>query len=362
MEYRKELFEYIETLVARNASDLHLISDAKPTFRVYRELNPFIQKEALIESDVESFLGLITENLNLDSQPLEYLKKNKKLLFSYKHKTSSEKILNFRCTAYLEGGRVAIAMRLIHLIEKSLEDLNLPPILGKVMESPQGLFLVTGPSGNGKSTALAAMINHLNNVAKKHILTIEDPIEYIFSNKKSIITQLEIPSDGNDFRSSVDLSLRTDSDVIMIGEMREVETIKAMMTAAEVGHLALSTVHSNSAYSTIDRIVDSFEAGKQKQIANQLSGSLLGVCSIRLLPRISGGLIPACEILLNNNAVSNLIREGRTAAILTAIQTGSDQGMISLEKSLADLVKKGEITLDVAHKNAPDKRLVERYL
>ena len=360
MEYRAEFYDYIEVLVSRSASDLHCIVGSKPMFRVYRELMPFIQKAELTEKDIEAFLNLIVKDLV--GNPVAYVKENKHLLFSYQHETKTGKKLNFRCVAYLESGNLALAMRLIPLVEKTLEELNLPPILSSIMNRPQGLFLVVGPAGNGKSTALASMIQDCNVSQNKHILTIEDPIEFIFENKRSIISQREIPRDAVDFRSALDTALRADADVLMIGEMREVETMKVMMTAAEVGHLALSTVHANSAASTVDRIIDSFPPLQQQQVVNQFASSLLGVCSIRLLPRISGGLIPACEILLNTTAVSNIIRERRNSGLNSVIQTSSADGMMSLEQSLANLVKKGEIALEVAQNYAPDRVLLSRYL
>ena len=357
---RQDLQDCIDALVSREGSDIHFIVSAKPFFRVKRELVPFVQKSIVTEEYIETVLrhlaGTTYEN------PQKTVREKKHLLFSYQHTTENGRVVNFRITAYLQRNTIAIAMRLIQEMEKGIEELNLPPTLKSIMKEPSGLFLMVGPVGNGKSSALAAMLHHCNNTLRRHILTIEDPIEFSFRNQKSIISQREVPGDSPDFRTGLDSALRADADILMIGEMREIETMKTTMTAAEVGHLVLSTVHSNSAPDTVHRIIDSFPPEQQRQIANQLAASLLGVCSIRLLPRISGGLIPACEILLNTAAVANLIREGRVASIKTAIQTGMEEGMLSLEHSLADLVKRGEISLETAIPYAGEEQALMKYL
>ena len=360
MEYAKELQDFIDTLMIRGGSDIHIITGTKPLFRVQRELTPFIQKEVITEEDTKEFFRIITGSHIENAE--ETLKKERNLMFRYTHTTKNNKQVNLRITVYIEMGNIAIAMRLIQESEQTLEELNLPSILKEVMHEPNGLFLIVGATGNGKSTALAAMLAHCNNTLRKHILTIEDPIEFVFKKRKSTITQQEIPWDAPSFRSALDTALRTDTDILMIGEMREIETMRAVMTAAEVGHLALSTVHANSAYGAVHRIIDSFPPEQQRQIAHQLAGSLLGVCSIRLLPRISGGLIPACEILINNDAVANLIREGRVESIKSTIQTGKEEGMISIEQYLADLVKRNEVALEVATLHASNEQTLARYL
>ena len=360
MEYKNELQDYIDTLVARAGSDIHIIVGNKPMFRVQRELTPFIQKEVITEEDSREFFRLIAGTVMENAE--EELQVKKHLLFNYTHKTTGDTEVSIRVTVYFEMGNIAIAMRLIQETERTVEELNLPSMLKEVMHEPNGLFLVVGATGNGKSTTLASMVTHCNNTLRKHILTIEDPVEFIFKDKKSMITQREVPRDAPSFRSALDSALRADADVLMIGEMREVETMRAVMTAAEVGHLVLSTVHANSTYGAVSRVVDSFPPAQQHQIAHQLAGSLLGVCSIRLLPRISGGLIPACEILVNTDAVANLIREGRLESIKTTIQTGKEEGMVSLEQSLADLVKRNEIALEVATLYASSEQVLSRYL
>ena len=360
MEHQKELQDYVDTLVTRSGSDIHLVAGTKPVFRENRELIPFIQKEVLSPDDTLAFLRLLTGTA--DGDPEVRVREEKHILFRFKSATATGEEVNFRVTAYLEKGRVAIAMRLIPKTARTMEELGLPPVLANIIKEPYGLFLMVGPAGNGKSTTLAAMINHCNDNLRRHILTIEDPIEFIFSNRKSMITQREIPEDAVTFRSALDSALRADADILMIGEMRETATMRTAMTAAEVGHLVLSTAHANSAASTVHRIIDSFPPEQQRQISNQLAGSLLGVCSIRLLPRVSGGLVPVCEVLLNNAAVANLIREGRVAGIETYIQTGREEGMLSLEHSLADLVKRNEITLETANLHASDERALMKYL
>jgi twitching motility protein PilT len=221
---------------------------------------------------------------------------------------------------------------------------------------------VVGPVGQGKSTTLAAMIERINETRAEHILTIEDPVEYLFTPKKSLIHQREVYIDTPDFHYALQNSFREDVDVIMVGEMRDYETISSAVTAAETGHLIFSTLHTNNAAQTIDRIIDMFPAEQQGQVRVQLTGSLAGIFSQRLVPRISGGLIPACELLINNNAVSTLIREGRTHEISAVIQTSSQEGMIDMDRSLAELVQRGEVTIEHAYEHAMDPKTFEGYL
>ena len=360
MEHTRELQDYVDTVVSRATSDIHLISNTKPLFRVRRELVPFIQKEPLTDSDTASFLSIILKMSR--EETVAHMREKKNIQMSYKHRTSGDREINFRVMAYMEKGSVAIAMRLINEIEQTVEELNLSTILKNVIREPHGLFLVVGPAGNGKSTTLTALINHCNNTQRRHILTIEDPIEFIYRNKKSVITQREVPFDALSFRAALDSSLRADADILMVGEMREVVTMQTVMTAAEVGHLVLSTLHANNALGVVHRIIDSFPADQQRQIANQLAASLFGICSVRLLPRIGGGLVPACEIMFNTNAVSNLIREGRVASLYSVIETGKEDGMISLEQSLAELVSSNQISLEVARLYASDERILMKNL
>lgn len=253
-------------------------------------------------------------------------------------------------------------MRLIPSEVRSLEDLGLPPILKTFAKRQQGFFLVVGPVGVGKSTTLASMIECINQERLEHIITIEDPVEFIFKPKKSIIDQREVKFDTPDFHTALNGIFRQDADIVMIGEMRDLETISTAVTAAETGHLIFSTLHTNTASQTVDRIIDSFPSNQQEQIRLQLSSSLLGIFSQRLVPRISGGLIPAVELLINNSAVSNLIREKRTHEIASVVETGSEEGMIDLNRSLSELVRKGEITVENAFQFSTSPKTLERLI
>ncbi len=275
---------------------------------------------------------------------------------------SSKGDRRFRCSAYMALGRTHVAMRLISNAVKTLDELGLPPILASFATRQQGFFLVVGPVGVGKSTTLAALIETINNERLEHIITIEDPVEYLFTPKKAMIDQREVKMDTPDFHTALKGVFRQDADIVMIGEMRDPETISTAVTAAETGHLVFSTLHTNTAAQTIDRIIDSFPAQAQDQIRLQLSGSLLGIFSQRLVPRISGGLIPAVELLINNNAVANLIREKRTHEISSVIETSSGEGMIDLNRSLVELVRKGEITVENAFQFSANPKTLERML
>jgi twitching motility protein PilT len=335
MEYRKELDDLISIVIKENASDIHLSEGRQPTIRVSGFLVPLVKKENLSKEDT---LGLLKELLSEEN--FEFFLKNKELDFSYSYKDGSR----FRGNAYFQQGAVSIALRLIPKEIRTLAELNLPPILETVADRQQGFFLVVGPVGHGKTTTLAAIVDLINQRRAEHIITIEDPIEYIYTPKKSFIDQREVRVDTNDFKTALISMFRQDVDVVMIGEMRGAETISTAVTAAETGHLVLSTLHTNNAAQTIDRIIDSFTAEQQDQIRSQLSGSLAGIFSQRLIPRISGGLIPAYEFLLATPAVANLIRDRRTHEINTVIETGMEEGMIDLNRSLAELVRRGEIT------------------
>ena len=245
---------------------------------------------------------------------------------------------------------------------KTLEELHIPPILAEFSRKNQGFFLVVGPVGQGKSATLSSMINLINNEQARHIMTIEDPIEYVYEPKKSIINQREVGIDTKDFHVALKSVLREDANVILIGEMRNPETISTAVTAAETGHLVLSTLHTNNASQTIDRIIDSFPGDQQSQIRIQLASSLLGVFSQRLVPRIAGGLIPAYELMINNNAVSNLIREKRTHEIDVVIETGMESGMIDLNRSLVELVRAGEISIESAYQFSLNPKALEKLI
>ena len=343
----------IDTAIKEGASDLHLSSGHYPSIRVDGNLIPLIKEPPLQKEDTRSFLDvLLTEkekNFFLEDQEMD---------FSFE---SADKT-RFRGNAFFQKDGIGIALRVIQSEIKTTTELNLPPIIDAFARKKQGFFLVVGPVGQGKSTTLASMIDLINNERAEHIVTIEDPIEYIFKPNRSLIDQREVRINTKDFHSALRGAFRQDVDVIMLGEMRGPETMSAAVTAAETGHLVFSTLHTNNASQTVDRIIDSFPSAQQQQIRVQLAGSLLGVFSQRLIPRISGGLIPAYELLINNNAISSLIREGRTHEIDVIIETGSKDGMIDMDRNLADLVRKGEIAPEQAYLHSLKPRVLERLL
>lgn len=339
-DYKKELIELIMTIVKEGGSDIHFSVGKHPSIRVLGSLIPVIKKPILSPEDTE---GLIFSMLSRENK--EYLIKNKELDFSY---TYEDKV-RFRVNAFYQKGFLGAAMRLIPVEIKDFKALHLPEFLGDFCGKEQGFFLVVGPIGHGKSTTLASMIDYINHSRSEHILTIEDPIEYLFIQDKSVIDQREVRVDTENFPSALRSMFRQDVNVAMIGEMRDTETMSAAVTAAETGHLIFSSLHTNSASQTVDRIIDSFQPEQQSQIRIQLSSTMLGIFSQRLIPRVSGGLIPAYEILINNSAVRNLIRENRTHEIDMVIETSSEIGMISLNRSLAELVRQGEISMENAY-------------
>ena len=302
-------------------------------------------------------LGILRQLLGDDVKLKRFIEENE-IDFSYSFNAGETRL---RGNAYMAQNGYAIALRLIPHV-KTLQELNLPPILGTLARKKQGFFLVVGPVGQGKSTTMASMISMINEERAERIVTIEDPIEYVFEAKRSIIDQRAIGINTKDFHSALRSAFREDVNVIMVGEMREPETISTAVTAAETGHLVLSTLHTNNASQTIDRIIDSFPAEQQGQIRVQLSNSLLGIFSQRLIPRISGGLIPAYELLINNNAVANLIREKRTHEIDVVIETGYEQGMVDMNRCLIELVQKGEITVEDAYLNSLNPKGLERMM
>lgn len=338
-DYRKEVEELVLIVAKEGASDLHLTAGRHPTIRVSGDLIPIVKKPVLTPEDT---LGMAMEILNDDNKRL--FLEEREVDFSY----SPTPDIRFRGNAFFQKGLASVALRLIPMKIKTLAELNLPERLADFVHKKQGFFLVVGPVGQGKSTTLASLIQMINQERAEHIITIEDPVEYLFKSDRSIIDQREVRFDTKNFYTALRSMFRQDVNVAMIGEMRNPETISMAVTAAETGHLVLSTLHTNSAAQTIDRIIDSFPGSQQHQIRVQLAGSLIGIFSQRLVPRISGGLVPAYELLVNNDAVANLIREGRTAEIDVLIETGSQDGMVDLNRSLANLVRDGEITADSA--------------
>ncbi len=338
----ENISEQIRTMfdeaIARGASDIHFTVGIPPIIRIDGKLSPFPGATTLTEQDAEKFiLSLLTQD------QLEKFKQQKEIDFSFGYKE-----IRLRSNIYYQKGCVAASLRLIPNKIRTIEELGLPPILQKYASPSQGLVIFTGPTGSGKSTSLAAMIDFINNNYSKHIITIEDPIEYVFEHKKSILSQREVGSDTNSFARALRSSLREDPDVVLVGEMRDLETIDAALTIAETGHLVLTTLHTNSASQTADRIIDIFPPHQQQQVRSQFASVILAVVSQRLIPRVSGGRIAACEIMLANSAVRTTIREGKTHQLQNIIQTSASEGMIGLDKVLAELVTKGEISIDDA--------------
>lgn len=353
IDYAKELDELVEYVLSEGASDLHLSEGRPPTIRVSGALIPLVKKPKLTKTDTVGFLEKLltpeSKKLFLDQKEMD---------FSYNYKD----LARFRGNAFFQQESVSIALRLIPKKIKNFAELYLPSILETFAQKQQGFFLVVGPIGHGKTTTLASMVEYINLTRAEHIMTIEDPIEYVYEQKMSIIDQREVRIDTNDFHAALGSVFREDVNVLMVGEMRDTETISTAVTAAETGHLVLSTLHTNTASQTIDRIIDTFPAGQQDQIRVQLAGSLTAIFSQRLIPRISGGLIPAYELLINNNAVANLIREKRTHEIDTVIETGMEEGMIDMNRSLADLVRQGEISAENAMLYAFSPKALERLI
>ena len=352
MDYKKELEELILTVIREGGSDLHLSGGRVPAIRVAGELTFLLKHPILTKEDMLGFLGIVLEKRKLDT----FMEK-REMDFSYDFRGEAR----LRGNAFFQQGLVGIVFRLVPKV-KSLADLKLPGVLADLARKKQGFFLVVGPVGQGKSTTLASMISLINDEQAKNIITIEDPIEHVYLPNKSIINQREVGIDTDDFHIALKSVFREDVNVIMIGEMRNTETISTAVTAAETGHLVLSTLHTNNASQTIDRIIDSFPGGQQDQIRIQLASSLLGIFSQRLVPRIAGGLIPAYELLLNNNAVSNLIREKRTHEIDVVIETGTESGMVDLNHSLLELVRAGEISIESAYQYSLNPKSLERMI
>ena len=353
MEYQKEFSDLVQIVIKEGASDLHLSEGRYPMIRVSGFLVPLMNKKIITKEDTAGFMSVV---LSPDDKNL--FLKNKEIDFSYTYKD----LARFRGNGFFQQGSISFAFRLIPKKIRTFEELNLPPILESFTQKQQGFFLVVGPVGHGKTTTLAAMIDKINESRPEHIVTIEDPIEYIYQQKKSVIDQREVRLDTQDFSTALRSVFRQDVDVILIGEMRGTDTIGTAVTAAETGHLVFSTLHTNNAAQTINRIIDSFPGTQQDQIRIQLASTLTGIFSQRLIPRISGGLIPAYELLIANTAVSNLIREKRVHEINTLIETGSESEMIDMNRSLAGLVRRGEITAENAFIYSPNPKVLERLM
>ena len=346
------LEDLLMTTLKLNASDLHLNVGYYPTLRVDGTLVPLTNFQVLTPDATRELafqlLGSRKDELSVE----------KEIDFSYAFRDKAR----FRINAYFQKSFISVALRLIQTKINTIEELNLPATLHELSHIKQGFVLICGPAGHGKSTTMASIIDEINHIRAEHIITIEDPIEYVFFGDKSIIDQREVRFDTADFSQALRSMFREDVNVAMIGEMRNPETIATAVTAAETGHLIFSTLHTNSASQTIDRVIDSFPGAQQNQIKVQLAGSLIGIFSQRLVPRVAGGLIPVYELLINNNAIANLIREGRTAEIDVVLETSSEEGMLNLNHCLAEMVRQGEISQENAYRYSLNPKALDRML
>ncbi len=339
-----DLQQLLDLVVKNNASDLHLMPGLPPAIRIDGMLQYVSSLPSMSSESVQSMIFTL-----LNPEQKDLLTANKELDFSMPYGGGIYGQLGrFRVNAYFQRGQLCAAFRFLPKSIKTIEELRLPQICHTFANLRQGFVLVTGPTGQGKSTTLASMINEINMTRSSHILTIEDPIEYVYPNGKSIISQREMKTDTHSWTMALRSALREDPDVVLIGEMRDPDTMQAAMTIAETGHLVFSTLHTNSAAQSIDRIIDSFPEHQQGQIRTQLSFTLKGILSQRLIPQISGGRIPAVEVLVGTPAVASNIRDGKTHLIDSIIQTSQDVGMVTLDYSLSQLVLSGAISLDTA--------------
>ncbi len=338
LEEKREIYELLEIACQKDASDLHLNVDYPPILRIYGNLLPLEDRPVLTPGYLEKLIYMI-----LTEDQKKTLEKEKEIDFSLSFREKA----HFRVNIFYQKGTLAASFRLIPAKIRTIEELNLPPVLHEFTKPKSGLFLVTGPTGHGKSSTLAALLDEINKNQAVHILTIEDPIEYVFEPQKALITQRELNTDTNSFSRALRAALREDPDVILVGEMRDLETMQAALTVAETGHLVYSTVHAEDVLSVPDRIISAFPANEQAQVRIILSSVLLGVLSQRLIPKKGGGRVPVVELLIATPAVRSLIREGKTYQLPSALQTGVNEGMITIERSLKDLLNRGLITEEI---------------
>jgi len=343
----------LEECVRRNASDLHIQYGLPPILRIDGTLTPVAGQNALNEETIRNLVFA-----TLDEEQQKILMKDKEFDYSF----AFGDIARFRVNAFHERGKLAAAFRLIPNQIKNINDLGMPAVVETFAEFPRGLVLVTGPTGSGKSTTLAALIDKINREKSVHIITIEDPIEFTHRSQRAVIAQREVHYDTFSFGAALRSVLREDPDVVLIGEMRDLETIQAAITIAETGHLVFATLHTNSAAQSIDRMIDVFPSHQQPQVRSQLSNMLMAVCAQRLVPAIGGGRVVAAEIMVANSAIRSLIRDGKTHQIDNAIQTGADQGMQTMDRTLAKLVQTGVVTYDSAREFAVDINELNRLI
>ncbi|URZ06516.1 type IV pilus twitching motility protein PilT [Clostridium felsineum] len=349
----KNLKDLLKILVEEGASDLHITIDMPPVIRVNGELNVVSDKKKLTKDEITGYAKeLLKENYD------KYLE-----IGEFDTSYTLNGVGSFRINVYKGNGNDAIAIRNIPLKIPNLKELGFPDVFDDLINAKRGLVLITGPTGSGKSTTLASIINEFNLKTTRHIITLEDPIEYVHKNNKSIINQREIGRDSKSYVSALKSALREDPDVILVGEMRDAETISTAIMAAETGHLVLSTLHTIGADKTIDRIIDVFEERNKQQIKIQLASVLRGVLSQQLLKKKdNSGRLPAFEVMTVTPAIQNLIREGKTHQIQSLIQTGNKYGMITMDKCIIDLYKKGIISYETAVQSSVDKEFVTKML
>src|SRR5438874_4496721 len=341
-------------VVSRRASDLHITAGAHPTVRVRCRLTPLEDYPVLSGTDTREIVYSI-----LTGDQRQRLETNWQLDLAY----SIPGHARFRVNAYFQRGALGAAFRLIPFELNSIESLGLPASVHEFTRKPRGFVLVTGPTGSGKSTTLAAMIDEINRTREEHIMTIEDPIEFLHSHKKCLVNQRELGAHAQSFSEALKAALRQDPDVILVGEMRDLETISTALTAAETGHLVFATLHTQDTAQTIDRVIDVFPAHQQGQVRVQLSVSLMGILTQQLLPNADGsGRVVATEVLVPNPAIRNLIREGKTHQIYSVLQTSSSLGMQTMDTSLAQLVRQGQITQKMAESRSSTPEELKRLL
>ena len=341
----------LEECVRTKASDLHLQVGLPPILRIDGALRPIGGYQNLDEQAVERLVFS-----TLEEEQKQILLKDKEFDYSF----SFGDMGRFRVNSFHEKGNLAAAFRLIPNEIQSIQDLGMPNVVTTFADFPRGLVLVTGPTGSGKSTTLAGLVDKINRERSTHIITIEDPIEFIHHSIRSVVVQREVHYDTYSFAAALRSALREDPDVVLIGEMRDLETIQAAITIAETGHLVFATLHTNSASQSIDRMIDVFPPHQQPQIRSQLSNILMAICAQRLVPAIGGGRVVAAEIMIANPAVRSIIREGKTHQLDTVIQTGADEGMQTMDRTLVKLIQQGIITYDNAREYAVDLQEFER--